>query len=81
MRNFIFVFVLFFSINSFSQARISQDDFEGNSTITTWFGDNCGMDNSFTNPFQNGINTSAKVLKSTSVAEVFQESRDITNFS
>ncbi|NBW27937.1 MAG: glycosyl hydrolase family protein [Flavobacteriaceae bacterium] len=65
MRNFIFVFVLFFSINSFSQARISQDNFEGNSTITSWFGDNCGMDNAFVNPFQNGINTSARVLKYT----------------
>ena len=65
MRNFILVFVLLFSINSFSQSQISQDNFEGNSTITTWFGDSCGMDNSFVNPFQNGINTSAKVLKYT----------------
>ena len=63
MRNFIFVFVLLFSINLFSQSRISQDNFEGNSTITTWFGDNCGMDNAFANPFQNGINTSASNLK------------------
>ena len=65
MRNFIFVFILFLSTNSFSQAQISQDNFEGNSTITSWFGDNCGMDNAFANPFQNGINTSAKVLKYT----------------
>lgn len=65
MRNFIFVFILLFSVTSFSQAQISQDNFEGNSTITSWFGDNCGMDNSFANPFQNGINTSAKVLKYT----------------
>jgi beta-glucanase (GH16 family) len=65
MRNFIFVFILLFSVTSFSQAQISQDNFEGNSTITTWFGDSCGMDNSFANPFQNGFNTSAKVLKYT----------------
>jgi beta-glucanase (GH16 family) len=65
MRNFIFVLILFLSINSFSQTQISQDNFEGNSTITSWFGDNCGMDNAFANPFQNGINTSAKVLKYT----------------
>jgi beta-glucanase (GH16 family) len=63
MRNFIFVCILFLSVISFSQNRISQDNFEGNSTITSWFGDNCGMDNTFANPFQNGINTSAKVLK------------------
>ena len=65
MSNFIFFFILIFSLNSFSQSQISQDNFEGNSTITTWFGDSCGMDNSFANPFQNGINTSAKVLKYT----------------
>lgn len=65
MRNFIFLFILLFSINSFSQAQISQDNFEGNSTITSWFGDNCGIDNAFANPFPNGINTSAKVLKYT----------------
>ena len=65
MRNFTFVFILFFSLNSYSQSQISQDNFEGNSTITSWFGDNCGMDNAFSNPFQNGINTSAKVLKYT----------------
>jgi beta-glucanase (GH16 family) len=65
MRNFIFVFILLFSVNSFSQSQISQDNFEGNSTINTWFGDSCGMDNAFVNPFQNGINTSAKVLKYT----------------
>ena len=65
MSNFTFVFILFFSLNSYSQSQISQDNFEGNSTITSWFGDNCGMDNAFSNPFQNGINTSAKVLKYT----------------
>lgn len=40
-----------------------QDDFEGNGTITTWYGDDCGIDTSFSNPFPNGINTSATVLK------------------
>lgn len=65
MRNFIFVCILFLSVNSFSQTQISQDNFDGNSTISSWFGDNCGMDNAFINPFQNGINTSSKVLKYT----------------
>ena len=58
--------ILFFltTIVVFSQTTV-EDDFEGNGTISTWFGDDCGMDNAFNNPFQNGINTSSKVLKYT----------------
>ncbi|MFK8059814.1 MAG: PKD domain protein [Polaribacter sp.] len=42
------------------------DDFEGNGTITTWYGDgNTGADTSFDNPFSVTGNTSAKVLKYT----------------
>jgi len=36
------------------------DDFEGNGNIDTWFGDACGMDNNFPNPYvdiNNGSNT------------------------
>lgn len=40
-----------------------EDDFEGNGTITTWFGDDCGMDTQFSNPFPNAQNPSATVLK------------------
>ncbi len=39
------------------------DDFEGNGNITTWFGDACGIDLSFPNPYQQGINTSEKVME------------------
>jgi hypothetical protein len=39
------------------------DDFEGNGTITTWAGDGASMDTSFANPYVEGINTSATVLK------------------
>tara|TARA_R110002050_G_scaffold281600_1_gene429094 strand:+ start:16502 stop:18649 length:2148 start_codon:yes stop_codon:yes gene_type:complete len=39
------------------------DDFEGNGTITTWFGDAAGMDSAFVNPYQEGINTSSTVLQ------------------
>lgn len=39
------------------------DDFEGNGNITTWTGDDCGINTSFANPFQQGINTSATVLE------------------
>ncbi len=40
-----------------------RDDFEGNGTITTWFGDDCAIDINFTNPFQEDINTSSTVLR------------------
>lgn len=63
MRNFILLTIIFTSSVFYSQVQISQDNFEGNSTITSWFGDNCGMDTNFSNPYQIGINTSTKVLK------------------
>ncbi len=44
-------------------AQTADDDFEGSGSITTWAGDDCGMDNAFTNPFPEGINTSATVLR------------------
>lgn len=40
-----------------------KDDFEGNGTITTWAGDNCFIDTAFANPFPQGMNSSATVLK------------------
>lgn len=46
-----------------AQTQLAQDNFDGNSTITSWFGDDCGMDNNFLNPFIGGINTSSKVLR------------------
>jgi beta-glucanase (GH16 family) len=63
MRYYILFPILFLSSLFYSQVQISQDNFDGNSTITSWFGDDCGMDTNFTNPYQIGINTSSKVLK------------------
>ena len=40
-----------------------EDDFEGNGTITTWFGDECNINTSYDNPFKEGINTSNTVLE------------------
>jgi beta-glucanase (GH16 family) len=40
-----------------------EDDFEGNGTISTWYGDGISMDNALSNPFQLGINSSATVLE------------------
>lgn len=58
-----FLLSLFLSFNLFSAAQTVEDDFEGNGTISTWFGDDCGLDISFSNLFQTGVNTSATVLK------------------
>lgn len=57
------LFTLLFGFTSFSQLQYVQDDFEGNGTITSWYGDDCGMNNSFNNPFIQGMNTSQTVLQ------------------
>ena len=62
--HFRILFSVFFTLISLSCiAQDVQDDFEGNSTITSWFGDACGMNNNFSNPVQQGINTSPTVLE------------------
>ena len=63
MRSLFLFASLFLSNLLLCQVQISQDNFEGNSTISSWFGDNCGIDINFTNPYPIGINTSSKVLK------------------
>ncbi|MFY7937932.1 MAG: beta-glucanase, partial [Flavobacterium sp.] len=63
MRNILSILLLFSQVSLFSQAQISQDNFEGNSTITSWFGDDCSIDTNFINPYPTGINLSSKVLK------------------
>lgn len=51
------------SISLHAQTTTVEDDFEGNGTITTWLGDECDIDTSYANPFQEGINTSNTVLE------------------
>ncbi|HAA20506.1 MAG TPA: beta-glucanase, partial [Cytophagales bacterium] len=49
-----------------AQAQTTQtveDDFEGNGTITNWYGDDCGLDTDKANPVAEGDNTSATVLE------------------
>lgn len=53
--------LLLFCFTGFTQ--ILQDDFEGNSTINTWYADDCLIDVGFANPVAETINTSATVLK------------------
>lgn len=46
-----------------AHAQFITDDFEGNGNITSWFGDDCGLNTAFANPHVQGINTSATVLR------------------
>jgi beta-glucanase (GH16 family) len=81
MRNFICLTILFSTSLIYSQVQISQDNFEGNSTITSWFGDDCGMDINFTNPFPTGINTSSKVLKYSDIGGLYANVRFDAGFN
>ena len=81
MRNLIFLSIIFSSSVFYSQVQISQDNFEGNSTITSWFGDDCGMDINFTNPSTTGINTSSKVLKYSDIGGLYANVRFDAGFN
>jgi hypothetical protein len=64
MRQLLFtITILLFSTSLKSQTNIIQDDFEGNGTINTWYGDDCGINTFLDNPFQQNLNNSAKVLE------------------
>jgi beta-glucanase (GH16 family) len=56
--------IIFFSIISFSGfAQLLQDDFDGSSTINTWYADDIQLNTSYSNPFQNTQNASSTVLR------------------
>ncbi|MFT6165885.1 MAG: beta-glucanase (GH16 family) [Vicingaceae bacterium] len=61
LKSTISSLLFFFILTPFS-AQIIQDDFEGNGTITSWFGDDCGLVTNFNNPQSNTSNSSNKVL-------------------
>jgi len=64
MKYFQYIIALLCLIETLNAQSISvEDDFEGNGTIDTWYGDDCGINTSFINPFQEGINTSSTVLE------------------
>ena len=65
-RHLLIILVALFCLPLIVQAQVPQnvaDDFEGNGTISTWFGDDCGIDINLSNPHVQGINTSATVLE------------------
>jgi len=57
------VILILFLMSSICFSQTVEDDFEGGGVISTWFGDDCGMNNNFYNPFQQGVNTSTTVLQ------------------
>jgi len=71
MRILILVAICFISTVSYAQVQTISDDFEGNGTILSWYGGDCGMDNHYANPYPWGINPSATVLKYTDVGALY----------
>ena len=67
MKGFTVVLLIllgfFSSLSVRSQGQVVEDDFEGSGTITTWYGDECSMNNIFTNLYKQGINSSNTVLE------------------
>jgi len=72
---------LLFCGTLFAQPQIAKDNFDGNSTISTWLGDDCIMDNNFINPYSTGINTSSKVLKYSDVGGQYANVRFDAGFN
>jgi beta-glucanase (GH16 family) len=57
-----------------------QDGFEGNGNINTWTGDDCEIDTNFSNPFPQGSNTSATVLRYADLGGLYANARfDVAN--
>ncbi|TAE49221.1 MAG: glycosyl hydrolase family protein [Bacteroidetes bacterium] len=62
MRNLFLLYTCFF-LPLLAHAQVFQDDFEGNGNISTWAGDDCGLNTSFANPLPGPANPSANVLR------------------
>ena len=58
-----FILSLIFMSVIHAQPQSAEDNFEGNGTIMTWFGDDCTINTSLANVYSEGINTSATVLE------------------
>ncbi|NBB89098.1 MAG: hypothetical protein GVX96_04875 [Bacteroidetes bacterium] len=63
--------VSFFLIAFAVPAQLLEDDFDGNSTISSWYADDCLLDTDFSNPFVDGTNASATVLRYGGVGGTF----------
>jgi beta-glucanase (GH16 family) len=80
MRIFFLAVLSFFTVSSFAQTNLLQDDFEGNATIS-WVPDACTIDTAFSNPYPTGINTSSKVLRYADLGGLYANVRFNTGFN
>lgn len=65
LRHLLLLVLTLSFLPALAQSPSITDNFEGGAAIATWYGDNCGIDHSFPNPFPQGVNPSATVLKYT----------------
>ena len=75
MKNVVLLILIFFLNHMFAQNQTIEDDFEGNGTITNWFGDNCNIDTNQTNLYVDSNNNSATVLKYDDVGGTYSNVR------
>ena len=75
MKNIVLLILIFFLNHMFAQNQTIEDDFEGNGTITNWFGDNCNIDTNQTNLYVDSNNNSATVLKYDDVGGTYSNVR------
>ena len=62
MKKLLLTFLFLFTLIANAQQTV-EDDFEGNGTISTWFGDDANINAQFNNLYKEAINTSNTVLK------------------
>ena len=75
MRNLILLIIIIFSSHIFAQNQTVEDDFEGNGTITNWFGDDCNINTNQTNLYADSNNNSVTVLKYDDVGGTYSNVR------
>jgi beta-glucanase (GH16 family) len=75
MRDLILIIIISFSSHIFAQNQTIEDDFEGNGTITNWFGDDCNINANQTNLYADSNNNSATVLKYDDVGGTYSNVR------
>ena len=75
MKNVVLLILIFFLNHMFAQNQTVEDDFEGNGTITNWFGDNCNINTNQTNLYADSNNNSATVLKYDDVGGTYSNVR------
>jgi beta-glucanase (GH16 family) len=62
-------------VSLLANCQAIEDNFEGTGNITTWIGDDCGLEQPFFNPYQAGINISANVLKYNDIGGLYANVR------